>query len=259
MDANNTMNPNRVSASRLNRELLKRVADLESENARLKEFNDAIMHALSTPFDLIDSYFESVRSLTKPISDINARAHMEKVHHFSAQGRSLLKDLVAFSRVSNAELHWQEVDLSAMIHSMLTTYREAEPERNAELFIQPGLVAHGDPLMVRLMMMNVLGNAWKYSAKAEITRIEVFGHESTHEVEFVVHDNGVGFDPKHAHQLFDLFQRYCDDPDFDGTGVGLATAACVIARHGGRIWAEGGPGLGASFYVALPKQRPRGL
>jgi hypothetical protein len=144
------------------------------------------------------------------------------------------------------------VDLSGIARDVAAKLREASPSRRAEVLVADGLEADGDPNLLRIALVNLIGNAWKYSAKKEAARIEVGSFlDGAGARTFFVKDNGAGFDMAYSDKLFGAFQRLHAQAEFDGTGVGLATVQRIILRHGGKIWAEGAVGKGATFYFTL--------
>jgi signal transduction histidine kinase len=164
----------------------------------------------------------------------------------------LMNALLGLSRLTRAPLRRQRVDLSALALGVAAGLREAEPARSVALSVQPGLVASGDPALLRSVLDNLLGNAWKYTLRTAEPRIEFGAEERAGEMVFRVCDNGAGFDMAYAERLFAPFQRLHEDADFPGLGVGLPTVQRIVQRHGGRVWAEATPGLGAAFYFTLP-------
>jgi light-regulated signal transduction histidine kinase (bacteriophytochrome) len=165
---------------------------------------------------------------------------------------TLIKDLLNLSRASRQSFHRQMVDVSNMAHSIFTSLRNAEPERNVQITIRPDMRVLADDGLMCVAMENLLGNAWKYTSKREGATIEFGCSESSGETIFFVRDNGAGFDPTYSDRLFQPFQRLHVQTEFPGTGVGLATVTRIIARHGGRIWAESAVGKGATFFFTVP-------
>ena len=165
-----------------------------------------------------------------------------------------IADLLALSQVSRATLHHETVDLSALARGILDDLQAHQGERQVALQIESGLQAQADAGLVRVVLENLLGNAWKFSAQQAQAEIS-FGQQLNEAGEpvFFVRDNGVGFDMAYADKLFTPFQRLHAVAEFAGTGIGLATVKRVIDRHGGRLWAEVAPGLGATFFFTLPK------
>ncbi len=164
---------------------------------------------------------------------------------------SLIDDLLKLSRVTRAELRKEPTDLTAMAKVIAKTLEEAEPARKVEFSIGEGLIAEADSRLLRVVMENLLGNAWKYTSRHDHARIELgLDHKNGHSV-FYVRDDGAGFDPRYADRLFGAFQRLHGVKDFPGTGIGLATVQRIIRRHGGDIWAEAEIEKGATFYFSI--------
>jgi len=191
--------------------------------------------------------------------EIGASAATERGKHYLARIRAgavqmgeLIDALLALAQVSRTSLRRESVDLSALAETVLNAYREREPGRAAQLAIQPGLVVQGDPGLLRQVLDNLLGNAWKYSSKQPQTHI-IFRRESGPDgvAVYTVRDHGAGFDMAYSDKLFGVFQRLHTASEFEGTGIGLATVHKIITRHSGRIWAESAPGQGATFYFTL--------
>jgi light-regulated signal transduction histidine kinase (bacteriophytochrome) len=166
----------------------------------------------------------------------------------------LIEGLLTLAHLSREEIRSEPVDLSAMCRGIDQAQREREPLRQVQVqvHIQDSLIAHGDPRLLSAVMQNLMGNAWKFSARQPLARVEIgtqpgAGGENV----FFVRDNGAGFDMAFAHKLFGTFERLHSPGDFPGTGIGLATVKRVIERHGGRVWAESKPGEGASFYFTV--------
>ena len=166
----------------------------------------------------------------------------------------LIDDLLRLGKIGRAELAPKAVDLSAVAKELIERMVLKDPHRNVSAKIAPGLQAEGDEGMLRIALENLLGNAWKYTARQAVSSIE-FGQLPDREGQavFFIRDNGAGFDPRKKDKLFAPFQRLHQQEEFEGTGVGLATVQRIIHRHGGLVWAEGAVGAGATFYFSLPK------
>jgi len=158
------------------------------------------------------------------------------------------------------DLHRVDFDLTALVEELICELRESEPARTVEVVVHSGMRAMADPVLVRSVMSNLIANAWKFTSKRSGARVEIGqgGAEGDMGV-FFVRDNGAGFDMQHAQKLFGLFQRLHNQQEFGGTGVGLATVERIVSRHGGRIWAEGQSGRGATFYFTLPAPSRRSM
>ncbi|MGH2899060.1 MAG: sensor histidine kinase, partial [Solirubrobacteraceae bacterium] len=159
--------------------------------------------------------------------------------------------LLSLARISRAQLVRSAVDLSAIAGAVLEDLRRGDPERSVDVVVGPELSSHADPKLMRVLLDNLLGNAWKFSARCERARIEVGAAGYGNERIYFVRDNGAGFDPTKADHLFAPFHRLHSEAEFKGTGIGLATVHRIIERHGGRIWADATVGAGATFYFTL--------
>jgi light-regulated signal transduction histidine kinase (bacteriophytochrome) len=164
----------------------------------------------------------------------------------------LIDDLLELSRHTRGEMHRAPVDLSAMARGVAEELQKTDPERRVEFAIQPNLVVAADAGLMRAVLDNLLGNAWKFTTRRSVPRIEFGLWPGPDGPTFFVRDNGVGFDMAYAHKLFGTFQRLHTATEFPGTGIGLATVQRIIRRHGGRVWAESQLGHGATFYFSLP-------
>ena len=230
-----------------------RTAQLQTANQDLEAFSYSVSHDLRSPLNTIDGYSSLL------VKEIGASATTERGKHYLARIRSgvvqmgeLIDSLLALAQVSRTTLRRESVDLSALAETVLNAYREREPGRAVQLAIQPGLVVQGDQSLLRQVLENLLGNAWKYSSKQPQTHI-IFRRESGPDGDavYMVRDHGAGFNMAYSDKLFGVFQRLHTASEFEGTGIGLATVHKIIKRHGGRIWAESVPGQGATFYFTL--------
>jgi light-regulated signal transduction histidine kinase (bacteriophytochrome) len=164
----------------------------------------------------------------------------------------LIDHLLSLSRSARQDVLRASVDVSAAAESVIAELRSATPERRVETIVQPHMVADADATLLEMILVNLLGNAWKFTAKHESARIEVGVADTDGEHTFFVKDDGAGFDPDHAEHLFGPFQRLHSTAEFEGDGIGLATVQRLVARHGGRVWAEAQVEKGATFYFTLP-------
>ncbi|HEU4731505.1 MAG TPA: ATP-binding protein, partial [Kofleriaceae bacterium] len=163
----------------------------------------------------------------------------------------LIDDLLTLSRVTRSELRRDRVDLSALAHTLVAALQRSEPARHVEIVIAPGIVADADPQLTAIALDNLLGNAWKFTSKRADARIEVGVTSAGGVPAYFVRDNGAGFDMAYRDKLFGVFQRLHPESEYPGTGIGLATVARIAHRHRGRVWADGKPGEGATFYFTL--------
>jgi PAS domain S-box-containing protein len=244
--------------SRLNAELERRVrertAQLEASNQELEAFAYSVSHDLRAPLRGIRGFSEVVLERYGRQLDEEGRDFLRRACECSQRMDRLIEDLLKLSRLGRSGLRWQPVNLSALAEAIAAELRRAEPSRGVRFIIDPQLRAEGDERLLRVLLDNLLGNAWKFTRRQPEAWIE-FGFAARPEPTFFVRDNGVGFDMAHAGKLFGVFQRLHRTDEFPGTGIGLATAQRIIKRHRGRLWANGAVNRGATFYFTLPDTR----
>ena len=228
-----------------------RTAQLEAANRELEAFSYSVSHDLRAPLRTIDGYSTALEEDLGDRLDANARGHLTRLRSASTRMNVLIDDLLALAQVSRGELREEVVDVSALARSVVDELLRQAPDRRFEIVIADGLSARGDASLVRAVLENLLGNAFKFTARAELARIEVGLTMDGSERVFFVRDNGAGFDMKYAAKLFAPFQRLHSAQEFPGTGVGLATVQRIVHRHGGRIWAESKPGEVTTFSFTL--------
>jgi hypothetical protein len=229
------------------------VRELEHKNQELESFSYAVSHDLRAPLRRIEAFSRAVLETQNDRLDADGRRFFDRIREASRQMSQLIDDVLHLSKVSRAELRQQEVDLSALATAILERLREAEPDRVVETRIRPGVVVSGDGQLLRIALTNLLENAWKFTARQPEACIE-FGLSSVAgESTYFVRDNGAGFDMAHADRLFGPFQRLHLATEFPGSGIGLATVRRILHRMGGRVWAEGVVGRGATFHFTLGK------
>jgi signal transduction histidine kinase len=240
--------------TRMEHALRLRTAELEMANKELEAFSYSVSHDLRNPLGVVDGYSDALLTAYADKLDQTGKECLQRVRAVTAQMAQLIDDLLQFSLARRAELRHDAVDLSALAGTVVAELRQMDPERQVTVAITPGLTAAGDPGLLRVVLRNLLGNAWKFTAKSAAARIE-FGavdHRAPREpATYFVRDNGVGFDMAKADKLFAAFQRLHNVREFPGTGIGLATVQRIVQRHGGRVWAEGAVGKGATFYFTL--------
>jgi signal transduction histidine kinase len=238
--------------SALNADLQSWAVELEAANKELIAFSYTVSHDLRTPLSSIDGFSQALLEDYAATLDARGQDYLQRICEATQRMADLIDALLDLSHVTEAELVWEAVDVSALARAMATDLQRREPTRQAEFVISDGLVAHGDARWLGVVLENLFSNAWKFTARQPQARIE-FGSVSQHDgsLAFFVRDNGVGFDMAHADKLFRAFQRLHERTQYPGTGVGLATVQRIIQRHGGRTWAESTVGKGATFYFTL--------
>ncbi len=225
--------------------------ELSAANKELESFSYSVSHDLRAPLRGIDGFSQALMEDYSDRLDEKGRSYLQRVRSAVQRMALLIDDLLRLSRVTRIEVRRKKVDLSAMAQSIADELQVIQPERQAAFIIAPGLTANGDVQLLRILMENLLGNAWKFTAHNPKARIE-FGVTRDDDKEvFFVRDDGAGFDMTYANKLFGVFQRLHSQEEFPGTGVGLATVQRIAHRHGGRVWAEGKVEEGATFYFML--------
>ncbi|MEW6500019.1 MAG: ATP-binding protein [Thermodesulfobacteriota bacterium] len=241
---------------RLNADLERRVeartAELKAANQELESFAYAVSHDLRAPLRAMCGFCQALEEDYGKELKGEAHVFLEQITIASRKMGELIDGLLTLSRSTRGELRHDTVDLAAMAHNVRDELAGTEPGRQVAWRIEPGLIARGDARMIEVVMRNLIGNAWKYTARTKEPAIRVFAEEHGGERLFYVADNGAGFDMAHAGKLFQPFQRLHRQEEFPGIGIGLATAQRIIHRHGGRIMAESAPGQGATFCFSLP-------
>jgi len=228
-----------------------RTQALEAANRELEAFSYSVSHDLRAPLRGISGFTDLVIERA-PDLDAESMSHLARVKSAAARMSHLINDLLDLSRIARAEFNRRETSLSTMASEIVAELAESEPKRNVDVRIAQDLSAQADPGLVRMLLANLLGNAWKFTGRCERATIE-FGATSHDGVDaFFVRDNGAGFDLSHADKLFAPFQRLHTEREFPGTGIGLALAQRVVHRHGGRIWADAATDSGATFFFTLP-------
>ncbi|GAB1390094.1 hypothetical protein MASR1M6_22760 [Rubrivivax sp.] len=210
-----------------------------------------VTHDLRAPIRVVEGFTRIVKEDYGPQLDRVGHDHLDRVLAAGARMNQMIDAMLTMARLASQPLTRQPVDLSQTARWVLDELARSAPGREVDVSVQPGLRAHGDPTLLRLVLENLLGNAWKYSARSAAARIEFLATEVDGRRTFVVRDNGAGFDMRGAERLFGLFQRLHSAKDFAGTGVGLASVRRIVQRHGGQIWAEAEPGRGAAFFFTL--------
>jgi signal transduction histidine kinase len=234
-----------VGLARLRRKLL---ADLERANRELDAFSYSVSHDLRAPLRAIGGFARALEDECRASMDERCADYVRRICRGVDRMGTLIDGLLDLSRVSRAELRVQDVDLSALAEEVVAELRQASPNGSAQVDIAPGLRTRGDRRLLHVVLANLIGNAWKFTARRDAPHVEVGWSETG---AFFVRDNGAGFDAKQAYRLFAPFQRFHSPKDFEGTGIGLANVQRAVARHGGRVWAESEPDRGATFYFSI--------
>jgi light-regulated signal transduction histidine kinase (bacteriophytochrome) len=245
----------RAELQQINRELDDRVRQrtmqLESSNLELEAFSYSVSHDLRAPLRHIGGYTSMIlQSGAAGLSETNLR-NLNRVSDAVRQMGQIIEALLELTRVTHAEVHRAKVDLSALARDVMEELKEGLSGRAAQLEIAPGLTAHGDQRLLRVVLMNLLANAFKFTSKRANALIQFGRTDCETEPAFFVRDNGAGFDMAYADKLFGAFQRLHCRSDFEGTGIGLAMVRRIVHRHHGKTWAEGVKDKGATFYFTL--------
>jgi signal transduction histidine kinase len=237
----------------LNEDLQRRSQALESINRELEAFSYSVSHDLRAPLRHIEGFSRLLMEECGESLDTHAKEYLNRICRASNRMSLLIDDLINLSKVTRGELKRRPVSLTQMAVDIIEEFRDAAPQRQVSIHIAEGMTAWGDPQLLRVMLSNLLGNAWKYTSKNDLAEIEFGCKVENNEKIWFISDNGVGFDMTYAERLFGTFQRLHHANDFEGTGIGLATVQRIIARHDGRVWGEGQIGVGATFFFTLPE------
>lgn len=245
----------RILAEHASKDLEDANRELEGTNRELEAFSYSVSHDLRAPLRSIDGFSQILQEDYEEVLDGEGLDYLGRVRAASGHMATLIDDLLDLSRVGRRPLRREPVDLTSMVTEIIEDLRAAEPGRKVEFVAGRGIKAWGDVTLLKVALENLLGNAWKFTAREPQARVE-FGADRDPGPGFLppvyyVRDNGAGFDQTYADKLFGAFQRLHGQDEFEGTGIGLATVARIVHRHGGRVWAEGGVGEGATFYFTL--------
>jgi len=233
--------------------LQERTAQLEASNQELQAFAYSVSHDLRTPLSSIAGFSNLLqREIDKNSGTERAMHYLSRINTGARQMSASIDALLLLTQVSRTDICPQRVDLSAMAQVVLDGYLEREPDRLVRIDIEPDLLVQGDPNLLGQLLDNLLGNAWKFSSQQ--AQVHVIFSSATHadgKTVYAIKDNGSGFDMAYSDKLFAPFERLHSVSEFPGTGIGLATVHRIVARHGGKVWAESAPGCGATFYFTL--------
>ena len=232
----------------------KRTADLVTANEELDAFAHSVSHDLRAPLRSLDGFSQALIEDQGDKLDGQARFYLDRISNASRRMGQMIDDILTLARNSRQDIFLQDVNLSDLARTYLSDLGEHDPDRNVTIDVASDVTARGDPRLLKIVLENLLANAWKFTGKKAVAKIE-FGREADdNETVYFVRDDGVGFDMAYADKLFGIFQRLHSVSEFEGNGVGLATVARLVRRHGGRIWADGEVNKGASFYFTLGHQ-----
>jgi PAS domain S-box-containing protein len=253
----------REKLQRFNQELEElvdqRTAELAAANKELEAFAYSVSHDLRAPLRAISGFSQIVLEDYHDKLDPEGQDFLRRIRKAGNNMGQLIDDILKLSRITRVDMDYQNVDLSRLVEDITRQLVEDDPQRNADFVIHPNLTVKGDEVLLRVLLDNVLRNAWKFTTNQPTTKIEFGSQEQPrHSGDggrpvkvYYVKDNGVGFDSKYESKLFQPFQRLHSQEEFPGTGVGLATVQRVVNRHGGKVWAESQEGSGATFYFSL--------
>lgn len=237
--------------SALEQRVVERTAQLEAVNRELEAFSYSVSHDLRTPLRGIDGFSQALAEDYGERLDAAAHDYLNRIRRAAQRMGLLIDDLLRLARVTRTDMKPVHIDLSAMAREVIADLHKLRGYSQTPFKVQANLSAYGDAALLRIVLENLLDNAWKYSSRISQPHIEVGCKVQDGHTAYWVRDNGAGFDMAHAGKLFGAFQRLHRDDEFPGTGIGLATVRRIVHRHGGEIWAEGQPGMGAVFYFTL--------
>jgi PAS domain S-box-containing protein len=246
---------------RLNVKLEKRVAErtrqLEAAVKDLESFSYSVSHDLRAPLRAIDNFSSILQQEYADKLDLEGQRLFGIVRKNTARMGALINDILAFARAGHRDLVLTKIDLEVLARDVLDELAPACAGRQLHVQMTAMPAIYADSSIIRQVLLNLLANAIKFTRPREVAQIEIRARLAGHEVICSVKDNGVGFEPEYVHKLFGIFQRLHDADEFEGTGIGLGIVKRIIDKHGGRVWAEGSPGVGATFYFSLPSSPPR--
>jgi signal transduction histidine kinase len=226
-------------------------AEAADTTSELAAFSYTVTHDLRAPIRVVEGFARILKEDYGRALDRVGNDHLDRVLAAAARMNSMIDALLALANLSAQPLARQPVNLSQLAGYVVDDLRRGSPQRQVEVDIAPGLAVDGDPTLLRLVLENLLGNAWKYTARTDGARVTMSSEQRDGRRVYSVVDNGAGFDMRNADRLFGVFQRLHSASDFPGTGVGLASVKRIVRRHGGDVWAEAEPGRGARFHFTL--------
>jgi PAS domain S-box-containing protein len=227
----------------------------EASNRELESFSYSVSHDLRAPLRAVEGFSKIVLETYGPQLDDHGKHLLSRIRAGGQRMAQLIDDLLGLSRLTRGEMKTGPVDLTAMAREVAADLVRAQPSRRVEFIIEPGMMMNGDARLMRVALQNLIGNAWKFTARKPDGVIEVGRDTRNGRPAWFVRDNGAGYDPAYAGKLFGPFQRLHTEAEFEGSGIGLATVHRIIHRHGGEVWAEGAVDRGATFYFTVPEGR----
>jgi light-regulated signal transduction histidine kinase (bacteriophytochrome) len=246
----------RRARDELEKRVSDRTRDLVSANRELEAFSYSVSHDLRGPLEVLNGFSYVLQTKHSSQIDSAGKEALESIRAAARRMSELIDDLLNLSRLTTSSMHREPVDLSAFARAIMEELRRETPERQVEFVAPASVDVYGDPRLLRIVMDNLLRNAWKYTSRHERARIELGRENKNGRVVYFVRDDGSGFDQRSADRLFQPFRRLHSAAEFPGNGIGLATVRRIIQRHGGEVWAEGAVEKGATFYFTL---EPRNL
>lgn len=225
---------------------------LESTNKELESFIYSVSHDLRQPLRAIASFSQIVNKNLNDGLREKERGYLGRIIDNAARMSDIIQDMLKLSRISQQEIKREQIDMTLLAEMIVSGIRDAQPARHADITVAKRLTAVADRGLMKMVLENLIGNAWKFTAKMENACIEFGVMERDKNTVYFVKDNGVGFDPKYAENMFKPFHRLHSDYEFEGMGIGLSIVDRIISRHGGKVWAEGGIGCGATFFFTCP-------
>ena len=240
----------------INAQLERSLADstrlLEATSSELDAFGASLSHDLRAPLRSIEGFSQLLLQQHAQQLDATGKDYLERVHRAALRLGRMMEDLLQLVRVARDGVKSERVDISRMAEDIIAALRAAAPARRLESAVSPGMLVTGDARLLRICLENLLGNAWKFTGKVPLANISFSPVTDDGVRALCVRDNGAGFDQKYADRLFRAFHRLHSEREFEGDGMGLATAQRILLAHGGRIWARAQRGAGAAFYFTLP-------
>ncbi len=228
-----------------------RTAELLTAMRELESFSYSVSHDLAAPLRGIDGFSRMIEEDYADQLDERGRDYLQRIRAATQRMHRLIDDLLGLARITRNEMNRHGVDVSALAKDIAAELTRSEPERRAEFLIQPSMRVYADVNLLRIVIDNLLRNAWKFTSRHESARIEIGSLRHGQELVYFVKDDGAGFDMRYASKLFGPFQRLHSVGEFTGSGIGLAIVHRIVQRHGGRIWAEAAIERGACFYFTL--------